>query len=80
MSNLPFLKKKQHQSSGIVTEYTGPEKEPDQDYSEESLKLCAAALIHCINTGDTEGVARALKEAHDLCDSSPHAEGPHTNE
>ena len=81
MSNLPFLKKKQYNSGGLTTEYSGPEpKEVAPEQDDEAIKHCAAALIHCIKMGDTEGVARALKEAHEICDQYEHAEGPHTNE
>ena len=83
MSNLPFLnKKKQVSGSGIVTEYRGPDEaeEAPEPYNESDLKDCAAALMHYIQANDAEGVARALKEAFELCDSAPHEEGPHTNE
>ena len=84
MSNLPFLKNnKKYHSGGISTEYEGPEQseapEQEEDH-EEALQHCAAALIHCIKTDDTAGVARALKEAHEICDLYLHQEGPHTNE
>lgn len=80
MSNLPFLKKKQYNSGGISTEYSSPEPEVEQESNhDEDLKHCAAALIHCINANDLEGVARALKEAHSICELYLHEEGPHSN-
>lgn len=82
MSSLPFLKKKQYSSGGLTTEYSGPEqpKQEQEDTKDEDLRHCAAALIHCMKTGDTAGVARALREAHEICDLYAHEEGPHTNE
>ncbi len=69
-SPLPFLDEKK-QSGGVVGSTTIG--------VDPGLTAAAFELIKAIEAKDTAGVARALKNAFELCDSQPHEEGPHWN-
>lgn len=85
MANLPFLKKKQTGIAGPMVEYRKPDpegeghndKEPNED---EGLRACSRDIISCIQSSDEAGLAKAIRAAFEICDASPHEEGPHTNE
>ncbi len=79
---LPFLRKKQ--VAGLIMAKRKPdgsnevmenqEEKSEQDYDSSDLKACAEDLIRAVENKDVDGVAAALKAAHDICDSQPHEE------
>lgn len=76
---LPFMKKRP--SAGVIVS-TRPADETKQAESESydsDLELCAQDLINAVHNKDKKAVAEALRAAHEVCDTEPHAEGEHTN-
>lgn len=80
---LPFLahnKIRKDQPNLIVQHREPDDKESEQDDLTEGLKAVALDLLHAIESKDISRIAEAFKAGFELCDSSPHEEGPHINE
>lgn len=75
---LPFLKPRQMTAIIMKRQPDGEIKDDGHsEYDREGLKLAASSIIRAIESKDAEALASALKEAFEICDSGPHAEGPH---
>ena len=72
---LPFLKHSQEASVSAPAEKI--ERKPDAPEDLDLLEGCVQELIDAIKAGDTKSAARALKDAFQVCDASPHEEGEH---
>lgn len=70
---LPFLKSKEHQQAGVITQVR-PSDNPDSSTKDEGLRACSRELIRAVGEGDEAGVASALRAAFQILDSD------HTNE
>lgn len=71
---LPFLKARK--SPGVIAAtYEGDKVETD--YSKEGLVIAAEDILSAIAMKDAERLADAIKSAFEICDASPHLEGPH---
>lgn len=72
--------------AGVILESLGPKKEPEEkkeekDETESGELICAAEeIIEALNERKASELATALKAFFQLCESEPHAEGPHTEE
>lgn len=75
---LPFLKRKESSTSGIIVENKSPnepiesEQETDPRASHEA---CARHLLLAIESRDVKAIADALYDAFTVMDSEPHDEG-----
>lgn len=61
------------------TGFTSEPNEIQAPNSHEGLEAAAEDLIAAVESKDKRAVAAALKSAFEICDASPHDEGPHTN-
>jgi hypothetical protein len=78
---LPFLKK--NQSGSISTPAKVISRKPDEtsDAPEsDGIEYCAQDLIDAIHSHDKAAVAKALRDAFEILESSPHEEAPHESE
>lgn len=78
---LPFLKRKDAPSSGLIIKNRTPDEpseSEDQDDPAAAHEACARDLLSAIERKDIKGIAEALKASHDIADSEPHEEGVHT--
>jgi hypothetical protein len=74
---LPFLKLTKEGGSASTAVV---KRDPDEESEYDALESAADDLMAAIERKDTKGVAAALRAAFDLCDSEPHAEGPHVGD
>lgn len=83
---LPFLKKKESASTGLIVKSRAPDKpeqeEETQDNSAAAIEQCAMELILAVHLKDVKGVSEALCSAFDILESKPHEESvePHSYE
>ena len=84
---LPWLRKGKISGSIVQTkvrpsDYRDGENPNKSDESEDDAGLLSASkdLLTAIQAGDEKGIAQAIKAAFEICDSSPHSEGPHIND
>jgi hypothetical protein len=80
---LPFLKKKQPASAGVIVQTRAPDEKPEQDQDDSSaaIESCASELIRAVHSRDAKAMAAALKDAFDILESEPHEENdvePHS--
>jgi hypothetical protein len=80
---LPFLKRKQAASSGVIIKTREPDKtseeSTEQSIDSSAIESCARDLISAVHAQDAKGVAEAIKTAFDILESMPHeemSEGP----
>lgn len=72
---LPFLNKKERNQSATIVEMRKPDEGKEQE--NQGLEACMRDVIKCMDMKDAKGMARAFKDAFDLCESYPHDEYPH---
>jgi hypothetical protein len=72
---LPFLKK--NKESGAAASTPVQVRDHDEDFSYDSMESAAADLLQAIKKDDVQGVAAALRAAHDLADIDDDQEGEH---
>lgn len=87
---LPFLKRKESTSTGLIVKSRSsdkPEQEQEQeeeiqDSSAAAIEQCAMELILAVHLKDVKGVSEALCSAFDILESKPHEEviEPHSYE
>lgn len=65
-------------SIGTVIKERSPET--PEIVEDSGLEACAMELIMAIHLKDIKAVTKALRNAFELCELEPHAEGPHTYE
>ncbi len=79
---LPFLKK--NMSPGMMTTSVRKPDTSKEDEGKESdtdgIEYCAQDLIDAVRSGDKQAAARALRDAFEILESSPHEEGPHNEQ
>lgn len=75
---LPFLKRMQEGSASTPVESVERKSDHEEEY--DSLESAADDLIAAIHSKNSKHVAAALRAAFEMCDSEPHAEGPHHGE
>lgn len=56
------------------------EKEAPGSEIDPGLKAVAEDILRAIDQKSVIDLAKALKQAHEVCDQYEHEEGPHTNE
>lgn len=75
---LPFLKRKDQGSAGLIIKNRTPDEKPEQeDDKDAAIHACAQDLIDSIHNRDVKGAAEAIRSAFDILESLPHEEGPH---
>lgn len=83
MPPLPFLKPK-HVAGTIMAVKVRPpdvtEDKSSEDQENAGLMSAASDLITAVQANDHKAAAQALRAAFEILDSSPHDEGPHTND
>lgn len=76
---LPFLKAKRQ--TGLIVSQRKPDGGKEELYEEGNenagLEACAEDLIRAVHAKDAEAVARAFKDAFELCETQPHDEYDH---
>jgi len=65
---------------GKTDAVVAPEVEAPGSEVDPALKSAAESILSAIDHKSVLDLARALKDAHEACESYPHEEGPHTNE
>lgn len=76
---LPFLKRKDQGSAGLIIKNRTPDEKPDnqEDDKDTAIHACAQDLINSVHNRDVKGAAEAMRSAFEILDSMPHQEGPH---
>lgn len=77
---LPFLKHSKEASVSMPSDSIKRKSDDEESEDYDSLESAAEDLHSAIKSGDTKGIAMALRAAFDILDSEPHFEGQHTNE
>lgn len=75
---LAFLKKDKENGSASSSEPI--KRSPDREVDYDVLESAAQDLLDAFKKEDVRGIAIALRAAFELCDASPHFEGPHLEE
>lgn len=75
---LPFMNKKVAAIGTVIKER--PSSQDSENTEESGLEACAMELIMAIHLKDIKAVTKALRNAFELMELEPHAEGPHTYE
>ena len=64
-------------SGGIAVSHAGDEPEQDDSYAYEQM---AHDIIAAVSSHEPKRLVSALKSFFEMCDESPHEEGPHIEE
>lgn len=56
------------------------EEVPADDAQDHALIAAAEDFIRALNTKDSKMLAQAIRAAFEICEASPHHEGPHIEE
>lgn len=70
---LPFLKRQEAGSTGLIVKTRDPDKKPEenQDDSNPAAEACASELIRAIHSRDSKAVVAALKDVLDTMEDAP---------
>lgn len=72
---LAFLKKDKETGSASSSEPI--KRSPDHEVEYDVLESAAQDIMDAFEKKDVPALAIAIRAAFELCDSSPHEEGPH---
>lgn len=83
---LPFLKKREAASTGMLYKHRTPDEKPvteeqdEESNHSEAILACAKDLLTAIESKDHKAIADALADAFVILEQNPHKEIEHEND